>query len=286
MLSVVMISINSHIVGGIGMFAKRLFVGLVLTLVVGVNCLTAATVSGKRTVLVIPASYKVVQVGFDIVTLRAVKLVSYQKIAGSNDLLLHAWNPSADAWQELTPQMLRQGVLNVVAATVIGPDADDFINYTGANMWGGAIKLIPTYDVAEILNGLTACYNFKSYEWEWLARRYELDVEDTNYEERRYGKYGPPGSDQSRPVTDDADSSGDSEVVSTLLDDGEVVEVEIIRMPEEKGMPAAPVVVEKIVPVPVVVVVPVEVEAPKPVKVEAPAQDNDRGNMIQLDELL
>lgn len=268
------------------MFAKRLLVGMVLALFVTVNCLTAATVSGKQTALVIPASYKVVQVGFDIVTLRGVKLVSYQKLAGSNDLLLHIWNPAAAAWQELTPQMLQQGVLDVVAATVVGPDADDFINYTGANAWGGAIKLIPTYDVALILNGLTACYNFKSYEWEWLARRYELDVEDTNYEERRYGKYGPPGSDKSRPVGEDADQASDVEVVSTILDDSEGVEIEIITMPEEKGVPTAPIQMERVIPVPVEVVAPVQVEAPKPVKVKAPALDNDRGNMIQLDELL
>ncbi len=216
---------------GVANMTKKLLSGMIMALVISVNCAMAA--SRSSTVLVVPARYKVVQVAFDIVTLRSVNLISYQKIPGSSDLLLHAWNSSVGAWQKIMPSDLRSGgVFNSIAAAVIGPDGGEFINYIGGRTWGGAVKLLPTYDVAKILSGLSGCYNFKPYEWEWLARRYGVSVKDVNYEQRRYGKYGAPGREKkSRPSVapsnyqDTAVQVEDVEVVSPVLDEVEVIEI-------------------------------------------------------------
>ena len=247
------------------MFTKKILSGMILALVISVNYLMA--VSSSSTVLVVPARYKVVQVAFDVVTLRGVNLISYQKVQSSNDLLLHAWNPSVNAWQEITPDDLHSGgIFNSIAAAVIGPDGGDFINYVDGRTWGGAVKLLPTYDVATILTGLDSCYHFKPYEWEWLAGRYGLSVKDTNYEQRRYGKYGPPGSETSKPSVEsssyqDTVQVEDVEVVSTVLDEVEVVEI--------------PVTIPKV--------------TPEPVKEKAPVANRGNAgddNMIRLHELL
>jgi len=210
------------------MFTKKILGGMFLVLVVSLNCVMAT--SRESTVVVVPARYKVMQVAFDIVTLRGVNLISYQKVPGSNDFLLHAWNPAGNVWEEVTPADLQGGVLNTVATAVIGTDGKQFIDYVGRS-WGGAVKLLPTFDIATILTGLDACYHFKPYEWEWLARRYGISVKDVNYEKRRYGKYGPPGkarkpesvapsSYQNRTI-----QSEDVETVSPLLDEVEVIEI-------------------------------------------------------------
>lgn len=217
------------------MFGRKLLSGMVLALVLSVNCVIAA--SSTSTVLIIPLRYKVVQVAFDVATLRGVNLISYQKIQGSNDLLLHAWNSSVGAWQEIAPADLQTGgVFNSIAAAVIGPDGGEFIDYVGGRTWGGAVKLLPTYDVAKILSGLSSCYHFKPYEWEWLARRYGLSVKDTNYEQRRYGKYGTPGSEkpqQSVGLSSYQDTAVQVEdiEVSPILDDVEVVETVPLTVP-------------------------------------------------------
>jgi hypothetical protein len=233
------------------MFLKKILTVIVLTLVISVNCMMAESLS-SRTVLVVPARYKVVQLAFDIVTLRNVNLVSYQKQELSDGLLLHAWNPMTGAWQEITPAELQDGVFNAVATAVIGDDANMFINYTAANTWGGAIKRLPTYNVADILNGLEKCYRFNAKEWTWLAKRYGISVKETNYELRRYGKYGPPGSEQSKPSvapssyrTSRSQSDSCESSTSTILDETEVIDIESVNIPEEKGVTSVEPVTRK-----------------------------------------
>lgn len=225
------------------MFSKKLWSGIVLALVVCLNCVTATEKSGNSTVLVIPARYKVVQLAFDIVTLRSVNLISYQKVSGSSDLLLHAWNAANRVWVEITSSELQSGLFDAVAAAVIGPDGSDFINYTGSSAWGGAVKVLPTYDIAQILTGLDGCYHFRPYEWEWLARRYNLSVKDTNYEQRRYGRYGPPGSKNTKQSVGPSSYQRevrnidveDVEVISPIIDEVEVVEIVPVTTPAVKA---------------------------------------------------
>ena len=34
---------------------------------------------------------------------------------------------------------------------------------------------------------------FSAQEWEWIAKRHGLKLKDTNWERRKYGRYGKPG---------------------------------------------------------------------------------------------
>ncbi len=235
------------------MFNKRLMAGVFIFIIAVADFVGASVITGNRTLLAVPARYKIVQLSFDIVSLRHVNLVSYQKEDNGSDMLLHLWTTNG-VWKEISPALLQSGALNIVATAVVGPDADDFINYTDAHSWGGAIKRIPTFDIPTILNALNVCYNFKVKEWKWLAYRYKINVEDTNWEERRYGKYGPPGQERKPPVNNTTSTTGPASyhnsatepTVTPVIKEDVVEESEILDVNDDSEVINAVNIKEKI----------------------------------------
>jgi hypothetical protein len=225
--------------GGNLMISKRGITAAVLCAFMVTGAAQAAERLSHQTVLVVPPRYRVMQLAFDMVKLRKVLLVSYQVSPSSGALLMHAWNPHAGNWSEITSENLLSPNYQGLGTVIVGQHADAFASGANVTGWAGAVKRIPSVLISDIVNGLDGIYRFRPHEWRWLAGRYEFQIDDTNYEQRRYGRYGPPnGTSAAAPVDSMAlePVSTSPDAVESFLDDSNAAEparVESVPVPVE-----------------------------------------------------
>lgn len=143
--------------------------------------------------LVFPPRPRLAQLAFDFARLRSVNLLAYQTDPRTGKVALHAWN--GQAWADATPDDYNTGTRGIVAreVVVIGSEQDVPVVVAGQPSWCVAMRRVPTTDLGAIVNVVAETLSLKSGEWKWLARRYDLKLEDLNAERRRHGKYGRPG---------------------------------------------------------------------------------------------
>lgn len=163
--------------------------------------------AAKSTAMVVPVRYVVVQVAFDLASLdKGVSLVSYESTGNADEPALHIWDPQVNGWLEITMSEFRSGAVfgdTPDRVLIVGKDLDQMaVLATAAEGWPATVKQIESLSVDNIVNGADAYLNFTPYEWKWLAKRYQLELEDLNAERRRYGRYGKPGDAVKPPAAD------------------------------------------------------------------------------------
>jgi hypothetical protein len=153
--------------------------------------------SEEQTVIVLPARYTIVKLGFDVARIRAVTLVSYEGDASSRSPVLHVWNSGMDEWVSTTIEAYSSTAAfdrEPARAVLLGSGADlPTVLVTGSS-WSTEVVQIPALSIVELVNGLDDVFDFSPREWRFLARRYKLTLTDLNAERRHYGRYGRPGS--------------------------------------------------------------------------------------------
>jgi len=151
--------------------------------------------SDAPTLLVIPSHYTTVQMAFDVAKLRRnILLVSYSEIGVKTGQSLYVWDGSA--WAKTTYADYGAGRIFAVKpgkTIIIGTEKDVPPTLGEVSAWCSDVKRIPTLKIMEVFNSLNETFNFTTAEWKWIAKEYELTLEDKNTERRRYGKYGKPG---------------------------------------------------------------------------------------------
>lgn len=153
--------------------------------------------SSDVTLLVVPSHYTSVQVAFDVAKLRRnIMMVSFSELGVKTGQALYIWDSTASAWAKLT--FADYGSGNVFAVKpgrviIIGSEKDVPPVLGEVTSWCSDVKRIPTLNIMEVFNSLNESFHFTTPEWKWLAKTYELKLEDKNAERRRYGKYGKPG---------------------------------------------------------------------------------------------
>jgi len=200
-----------------------------------------------QTLVVIPARYTVVQFAFDVAGLRPVYLVAYDTEGEAGTLVLYVWDSRARKWLRTSLDEYRSGAIfreQPTRVILIGRDQELPAGLAEASARSAAVVRIPSMKVVDMVNGLNRVFSFRANEWRYLAKRYQLDLEDRNAERRRYGRYGPPGGRKTEP---EMPASEPEEVIMPVpLDVSSAVPVlpeepELNEMPvEEKGMPAEP----------------------------------------------
>jgi hypothetical protein len=213
------------------MTAKKTVGALLCTAaMVAVTGYTNEARGSDGTVIVLPARQRIVQVGFHVNQISRVTLVSYAAGSNPQSPLLHTWN--GHSWTHI-------GIDDYLGGTFLpaNPERVILIGSTGVlparlavdPVWAGAVQRIPSLDTATIVNELGQTLKFSTGSWRWIAEQNGLQVEDTNAQRRRYGKYGPPGQ-KTKPAPGSVDG---------------------IEMPPAPPMPAAPTTTDlKPTPVP------------------------------------
>jgi len=163
-----------------------------------------ASDSKDPTLLVVPSHYTTVQLAFDIAKLkRNILIVSFSEIGVKTGQALFIWDSNTSAWVKITFADYNAGTVFAVKpqrVIIIGSEKDVPPVLGEVSSWCSDVKRIPTLSIKETINFLNQSFDFSVFEWRWLAKEYDLKLEDKNAERRRYGRYGKPGERVKAPM--------------------------------------------------------------------------------------
>ena len=170
---------------------KKIKAGFHVAVLISLCLATVAAASDGVTVLVFPARYSVLQVAFDLVSQRDAVLVSYQGEVTSESPLLHYWN-GADWIRMSLDDYAQARFLSSVPKTFIlvgGPDMLPAVLERSVSSWCSDVRTISAIDTPTIVNSIGSAFAFQPHEWEWFARRYNLQLKDENEDRRKHSWY-------------------------------------------------------------------------------------------------
>lgn len=168
---------------------RLMFVLWILTVSAGL-AFTAPRPLGA-TVLVVPARYTVLQVAFDVSDRMGAALVAYQGDAGSQTPVIDYW--MGQEWKRLTLTEYERAAFvggRVSRFFIVGTEEIlPPILVSSVSRWCGDVRVITSLDTPGLVNALGKAFNFSPSEWEWFARRYNLQLADRNAERRQQSWY-------------------------------------------------------------------------------------------------
>jgi hypothetical protein len=184
--------------GGI-MFTKCcVAVGSVVSLMCVLTESSIAKEPEAPAVLVIPARPAIVKLAFDIAGLRkSTALICYQIVQGSASPAVSIWDARGQDWVKTSlNDYASGGIFDPVPqqAILVGTDSDILAVIERSSSWSKKVIRVPSLNIMNVVNALDEALTFSPEEWTYLARTYDLKLQDQNAERRRYGKYGKPGS--------------------------------------------------------------------------------------------
>jgi hypothetical protein len=180
---------------------KRSSYGPVILSLVLAGTMALAAPRGRPSLLVIPARHTIVQLGMDLVRMRALELVTYQWTPDGKHMVLHVWDGAGRRWLQTDGDGLAGGevIMNPAKVVLIAPRGENMDALMPVLDSVGPLMEIRTMALASVMNDLNEVLRFSGREWRWLASRYRLKIQDLNAERRRWGKYGPPGGRRPPP---------------------------------------------------------------------------------------
>lgn len=160
--------------------------------------------SSGPTLLVVPSHYTGVQMAFDVAKLRKnVLTVAFSPAGVKTGQALYVWDANASAWVKTTFADYASGSIFAVKPAkviIIGSEKDVPPVLGEVAGWCSDVRRIPTLKIMEVFNSLNQDFSFSVPEWKWIAKEYDLKLEDKNTERRRYGRYGKPGEKAQTPM--------------------------------------------------------------------------------------
>ncbi len=202
-----------------------------------------AASASQNEVLIVPARQRVVELGFDMHTLRDLTLITYRTRGAAQSPLLHLWNSKSKSWNELNPESFAFGQFMTGQPRIIYlvglPNDVPQILVDGAAQAKKVVR-IETLDVVTLVNTLNETLNFSTREWKALEPRYGLKTKDLNEERRKWGRFGPPPSERKQHTPEPM--TGTDDVVLSVDDFGQQPSSEDIA-------PVPPVVAPAVLPV-------------------------------------
>jgi hypothetical protein len=172
----------------------------------------SAANSSDPTLLVVPSHYTIVQLAFDIAKLRRnILIVSFSNAGVKTGQSLYAWDGNIAEWTKTTFADYASGELFKVkpGKVIIMGSEKDVPAVLAQTAWCSDIKRIPSLDILGLVNSMNEDFRFTTLEWRWLAKEYDLKIQDLNAERRRYGKYGKPGEKQVIPMPNQPEAKAD-----------------------------------------------------------------------------
>lgn len=173
---------------------RRWMLGLTITVLAAAAAPVRA--AGEVTLFVAPARYSVLQVMFDVAARRPSAVVSYQGNAETAAPLLHVWQEGE--WVQISPEQFRTGAfLGQRPDRVVligGADLLPAVLLQSAQDLAPAVVQVKDMDPASLVNAAGGMLKFTKAEWEWFAKRYNMQLEDTMSKRRTGSWYDQPRS--------------------------------------------------------------------------------------------
>ncbi|MFA5043401.1 MAG: hypothetical protein WC381_07725 [Kiritimatiellia bacterium] len=147
------------------------------------------------TLMIVPARPRMVQLAMDLAAMRPMVVLSCRGDARAADPLLFVWTNGA--WQYVTPDDFRERRFVPEwprRVVVIGETQALPALLEDEAAWGADVTRLKTMALADLINGMDPVFHFTDREWEWLARRYALNLTDVNTPLREFNPYDIPRS--------------------------------------------------------------------------------------------
>ena len=146
-------------------------------------------------VVLVPARKQIMNLAFDVAALRPTFLISYQNLGKNVAPFMHIWDANERVWRETNQDFYHQG-LHFAAAPgtvyILGAGDETPNTLSTQPSWAKNLVRLSELNAVSIMNAFSDSLNFSAKEWQWLARRHNLELKDLNEQRRRYGRYGPP----------------------------------------------------------------------------------------------
>ncbi|MCZ7592775.1 MAG: hypothetical protein M5U15_11800 [Kiritimatiellae bacterium] len=152
------------------------------------------------TLIVAPARYSVIQFAQDVLQRTPSVLVSYQGEATSEEPTLHAWNGSE--WVPVSMKDYREvSFLQRVPDRTILIGGRDILpqSLVDASSWSPRVERITDLNTSGLVNEFGRILNWRTSEWQWFAKRYNLSLEDEAAARRSSSWYDQAGPLPDRP---------------------------------------------------------------------------------------
>ncbi len=169
----------------------RLFLGLLFGMSLALPASAMGGKSGGYTLLLVPAKYATVQVGRDFAARQQVLLMTYEAGLPPDQPFLNAW--SGERWVRVPAEAYVAGTFAAShpgRTVVVGlPNAQVAKLIEMSSAWTPQVLNVESEATAELVNAMGRFFQFSRREWEWYAARYQLKLEDLNYEVRHQSWY-------------------------------------------------------------------------------------------------
>ena len=220
------------------MFKKSLsfcFVALIAACLFSYPTAVSAADSSDPVLLVVPSHYTIVQLAFDIAKLRRnILIVSFSNAGVKTGQALYAWDSNVVEWTKTTFANYTSGDLFKVKPrkVIIMGSENDVPAVLAQASWCSDVKRIPSLDILGLVNSMNEDFRFTTLEWRWLAKEYDLKIQDLNAERRRYGKYGKPGEKQAIPMPTQPETKTEKSAASIPVQSEEAPETTTTKTPK------------------------------------------------------
>ena len=245
---------------------KRIFgiiTGVLLAGTIAGEVHAMASRTSDPVLVVIPDRYATVQLGMDLVGRHRVVLVTYS--GNASEPVLHAWNGSN--WVYVNMQDYRDAAFLKVLPTeavLVGDEATLPRVLLDATDWCSRIWEVPSLQTSDLVNAFGKVLAFKSGEWIWFSKRYNLDVEGKKKQDSWY--FHPYVAPAGAPVPAASESTNEAEAADAPVPAEAAMPAEGAASEEPPPVPLVEVEEEHSAPAPVV-----EDTAPPPAPVPSPA---------------
>ena len=149
------------------------------------------------TLLVVPARQVMVQLAFDIQSIRKADVVSWRATSDPEAPELNHWD--GKKWDTITLEQFKKGMgLARKPQKVIFMGLDTPSVLTELPELPGVVRF-ETFDPATLVNNLDAFYAFSNGEWRWLSTKYSFMLRDVNAKVREQNRYNKPPQEEPVP---------------------------------------------------------------------------------------
>ncbi len=164
--------------------------------------------SGNSMILVLPARQRVVQLGFDVLSLRPrLLLIVYQGTGESDEAGMHIWN--GNKWLRLRDsdyangRFLRSGAV-IRQMYLVGPENDVPRILQYRPQWAEEMQWLQSLQISDMVNVLGKGFRFTGEEWLRISEAHDLQLFESSVRHRRAPREEtwpePPPGETQRPI--------------------------------------------------------------------------------------
>jgi hypothetical protein len=201
---------------------KSIFAALASLMFLPVALQAAESLS---TLLVVPSRQTMIQLAFDMQSLRQAEVVCWQPGPSPDSPVLNYWNEKAKKWDALTIEQFKSHARlpqKPQKIIFIGLDTPPVLT----ECFPSGIARFETFDRAMLVNNLDAFYSFSNGEWRLLSKRYNFMIRDVNEKLRSRNRYANP------PASEGAKSKRQPVIFDKNPPPAEVIELEAVPAEE------------------------------------------------------